>query len=166
MNILAIDPGRNNIGYCSYFAGQYTVSNAQPNNLWACFTSVASVLLNAGKFDFVAIEEAAYMAHGSAKLGEVYGVVKAAVESFEIKYVMVNIQSWKSITGFRHKKTTSTDKKEYLYEAQRIAPVVLETIDEADAYFILRAVRDALEGPDVKECAGLRERMKKAGILC
>ena len=51
----------------------------------------------------------------------------------------------------------------YMQEANRIAPVELKTIDEVDAFMILRAVQYAMVGnPESKVIQGLAERLKKA----
>lgn len=85
----------------------------------------------------------------SKEIVMVSGVIRATISNHCIPIIEINVNTWKSITGWKKlsKGITKKDTEAYCFRVAEFYGKHFKTTDEADAYMMYLAVCDIMEKP-------------------
>ena len=147
MRVMAIDPSKWSTGIALYDKGVLKTLAIRPSKkltdseVLAEIGATIGVIAKEHGINLALIEDYAFGVRNSRSitaLGEVQGVIKAALGVYFIPVISVSIPLWKSRTIGQIKKA---DKKAYLDAVEKKYSHRFTTTDEADAYMIYEAVK-------------------------
>ena len=149
MRFLSVDPGLTSTGVWYHEPGcnqSFTLIRGKKENRYIFMARVRATLIE--KFgkprpEVGIVEDYPYGMDGNvlAATCEAGGIVRAALAELGTKFVAIPNSTWKSVMGFRMKKDTAEQRRDYCRRASEMqGSILFDSTDAADAYLMWATV--------------------------